>query len=287
MDIALDANHVSLQYLMSQYNNILEHQFSQGKSKNFVLQRLVKINQEAGDPRLLKLISFIRAEECFDSNWLKIAIAILLNLPAEPISEEIQILAYFHEKNVQKDERATFVSILLCEIGARKELILSGFDSLKLPSIVAKIEKPSIVQTSRGLDDSVDIEENYKPSRSKRKTQKQSKQVFILHKKEPEPNRPRPRKSGISSRQKIISVLEKEQSFLIYQEAFPLPSGIKRIRIKENFGQIVQFIESYIAQTHLPVEVVVEQDRAKVLFKKTKRQQKKTRQKTQIRVRAA
>ncbi len=277
-----DANQVSLRYLMCQDNNILEHYYSQHKSKDFVLQRLVKINQEAGNSKLFKLMSFIRSEESFDSNWLKIAIAILLDSPT-PISEEIQVLGYFHEKNVQKDERAMFVSILLCEIEAKKESILVDFDNLKLP--VAKVEKPHILETSS--ESLVDIEEDYSKSLRKRKTQKQAKQVFILYKKGPELNRPRPRKSGISSRQKIISVLEKEQNFLIYQEAFPLPSGIKRIRIKENFEQIVQFIKSYIAQTHLLVEIVVEQDRAKVLFKKTKKQQKKMRNKVQMRLHAA
>lgn len=279
-------DHKTEENAMSQANYISEHHFSENQSMDFVLQQLVKINQKAGDPRLFKLQSLIKSEESFGENWIKIFIAILTDLSPEKYADDIEKLAYLHEKEVQKDEIQMFVSILLCEIEARKELILNNFNHLKVPpKIVSKKETPN--NSVKTLDNSIDIEEVYTTiSRSKRK-QKNTKQVFILHKKDSDLGRSRPRKSGISSRQKIVSVLEKHQSFLIYQEAFPLPSGIKRIRIKENFEQIIDFIEEYIAQTNLPVEVVIEQDRAKVLLKDKKRQQKKEKHKTQIRIYAA
>lgn len=282
-----DAGYISLGNAMSQANYIPEHNPSKGRSMDFVLQKLIKINQKSEDPRLSKLMSFIEIDK-FDAKLIKIAIAILLDVSLGERTKDIIDLAYFHEEEMDEDEQQTFVSILLCEIEAKKESTLADFDNLKLPAIVAKVEKPLIVKTSRPLENLIDIEEDYnKPSR-KRKAQKQAKQVFILHKKGPELSRSRPRKSGVSSKQKIMSVLEKHQSFLIYQEAFPLPKGIKRIKVKGNFDQIVVFIEEYVSQTNLPVQVIVEEDRAKVIFKKDlEKRQKKERYKTNIRIHAA
>jgi len=281
-----NAGYISLENAMSQANYIPEHNPSKGRSMDFVLQKLIKINQKSENPGLLKLMSFIEIDK-FDAKLIKIAIAILLDVSLGKRTKDIIDLAYFHEEEMDEDEKQTFVSILLCEIEAKKQSILADFDSLKQPAIVAKVENPLIVKTSRSSESLVDVEEDYKPSR-KRKVQKQAKQVFILHKKGPELRRPRPRKSGISSKQKIMSVLEKHQSFLIYQEAFPLPKGIKRIKVKGDFDEIIVFIEEYVSQTHLPVQVIVEEDRAKVIFKKDlEKRQKKERYKTNIRIHAA
>ncbi|AHB41151.1 TPA: hypothetical protein DIC40_02830 [Patescibacteria group bacterium] len=241
-------------------------------------ERISKINLEVRDPKLQKLFTIIdqqkEQEQSFDEQeYLKILLSVVMDLDLENHETIIKEIAVFHERDVDEDEKDMFVNMLISSVEAKKEHYLSKLNVVP----VTEASKPSVEET-----------EVVKPIKRKRLKIVQE-QVFILHNKKETPTpvtkNNRNRKSSVSSRQKVISVLEKSQSFLIYQEAFPLPKGIKRIRIKENFDKILQFIEEYITKKNLPVRIIVEKDRAKVLFKDIKKT--RMRHKTQIRVKAA
>lgn len=288
-----DAGYISLSAAMSQANYIPEHNVSQDRSMDFLLQKLIKINQESEDPRLSKLISFIKVDE-FDSKLIKVAIAILLDISLGEYTEDILSLAYFSEEEMDKDEKDTFVSILLSEIKAGKKVVLDDFCSL---SVNKNKDIITASKSSINIEDSIYFEDEKVFCPRNKKVKKNSSHAFIVHKSTSNKNnletiesevKPRTRKRGVSSRQKILSVLGKHQSFLIYQEAFTLPKGIKRIRVKESFDEIITFIKKHVSETNLPVDVVVEENKAKVLFKDNKIQkQKKQRNKVNIRIFAA
>jgi len=245
------------------------------KSWDFLLQ-IVNLNLEVRDLRIEKFKTILqqkrKKEEAFDQEYLKMIMAILMEFNQD--KKIINEVAEFHEKEIQKEQLSLFVSILMSEVEANKNSIIKEFDLMCLNHFS---------QSDKSIGN------NFELSILKRKNKKLTEQVFVLHPKEqiPKPKIKRTKKSLLSSKDKVISVLENHQSFLIYQEAFPLPNGIKRIRIKENFDKVLEFIKDYISDMNLPADIIFEGNIVKILFKDDKKKANNSKDKKQPRIKAA
>lgn len=283
-----DPGYISITEGMRLIGYVPEHNPIDYKEFWEFFEQISKINLEVRDPRLKKLSAIVQQEkldeQSFDEQeYLKILLAVVMDLDLENSKVVIEKIAMFHEREVDEDERGMFVSMLVSNVRFQKEHYLSELNNLVVKNVVSKLENKN--------HQVEEIATTTVKKTIKRKKLKfiQKQEVFILHNKKdvqtPVPKNNRTRKSSVSSQQKVVSVLEKSKSFLIYKEAFPLPKGIKRIRIKENYEKILQFIEGYITKMNLPVQIIVEKDRAKILFNNIKKP--KMRHKTQIRIHAA
>ena len=215
------------------------------------------------DPRLKEIIHVVEANQCFDEKCIKILIAILMDIDPEGYGDLIGCLANLHEEDTREDERPLFVTLLLCEITARRKVILEELKTLEIKKPVISILLPNEKECAiEEVDDEL-IALDPCATRKARKSKTRSKSSYLITKNGKKKD---VRKTRLTFKDKIIASLNEKKSFLIHQHSFPLPTGIKRIRIQKEFSEVVSFIENYIKEKNLPVKVVVEDDRAKILF---------------------
>lgn len=219
-----------------------------------------------------------KIEEDFDNKFVDFILVILLE-DTNDVSSLIKEIAYFRERSISEDERDMFVSILFSELQFKKDALMKEFLSLlncnQQKRVKEMVKSEGLQQTTKQVDtkDEIDvdsIEEKLTERKKKNRKKSHMKQVYLVSKKTNEKPRRR-KKTDISTEQKIISVLEKQKSFLIYKEAFPLPNGIKRIRIKESFDEVVGFIEKYVKNhDEINPKIIIEDEKAKVVFEHSK-----------------
>jgi hypothetical protein len=231
----------------------------------FFEKEILPLNVE--DPRFKHLIRIVKGNQSFDNKSIKILIALLIDIDREIYDELIYKLADLHEDDIREDERDMFVSILLCEVSARKKTVLDGLAELEITKPKPSPEVPKRESKGETNQEEQDDEElaHLDPiiARKVRKSTTRTKSSYLISKGS---RKKTGKKTRLSFKERILSTLNEKKSFLIHQHAFPLPKGIKRIRIQKQFDEIVSFIKNYIEKTKLSVQIVVEDDRVKVIF---------------------
>ncbi len=219
--------------------------------------------------------------------YIKMLLATLYENDSKPLSDLREKIANFSESNVDKDERSMFVSMLLMETKCEKTSLLNQINSLSLEIQQSQDEMQQPASKERATDRYANLAESMEQdqenivSQKKKKQTTSSKTYIITSDQGPQA----PKRRNITGLQKIRNEITKKKSFLLYNRNIPVSeTGIKRIRIKESFENVVEFVKSELDKIQEGELILEEVGKAKVVFKKIKAKNSKKRNVKRLKV---